>query len=194
LTFSRREILELLIAWLVLGLCFAIGEARFGIDVFLVYLGIVLIGLLAGFVVHELAHKYAAQRFGAHAEFRLWRIGLILAVAVAVISQGDFLFAAPGAVYIAGYLDKRQDGLVSVSGPLANILMAALFFLLSTDQGMAGVIGTWGFRINLWLAAFNLLPVGPLDGRGVMAWNWRVWVLMTTVAWGTLALMFMGFV
>lgn len=192
MTFSRREILELLVAWAVLGFAFSIGELSYGIESFLVFFGIALVGLLAGFGAHELAHKYAAQHFGYHAEFRLWRMGIIIALASALLTMGGLIFAAPGAVYIMAAAGNREHGIISISGPLANLAMAALFYLLSSTSGLLGFLGWWGFTINLWLAAFNLLPIPPLDGRAILSWNWKLWVLMALAAWGTFALVLLG--
>jgi Zn-dependent protease len=44
-----------------------------------------------------------------------------------------------------------------------------------------------GARLNLWLAAFNLLPFPPLDGFKVFSWKPAVWAL---VALPSLALSF----
>jgi Zn-dependent protease len=40
-----------------------------------------------------------------------------------------------------------------------------------------------GFSLNLWLAAFNLLPFGPMDGAKVFKWNPLVWGIITVPAW-----------
>src|SRR5437762_2913090 len=65
------------------------------------------VAVLTGFLLHELMHKAVAQRYGAWAEFRSSRTGLLFALFTAVIG---IVFAAPGAVYIAGPLSREQNG------------------------------------------------------------------------------------
>jgi Zn-dependent protease len=150
--------------------------------------GVSLVTLGFGFVGHELAHRYVARSYGCVAEFRLWPLGLVMAVVFALVSGGRMIFAAPGAVYIIprsfGFgITKRENGLISLSGPLANILVGLAFLVLAGFEGLLGLIGSMGFTVNLWLAAFNLLPFGVLDGRKVFSWSPAIWAVVTIPAW-----------
>lgn len=130
-----------------------------------------LIAVGLGFILHEMMHKVVAINYGARAEFRAWTWGLGLAILMALVSGGRFIFAAPGAVYIFGKaLTKEQNGIVSLAGPLTNFVLALVF--LSVPLGM---IGAYGAAINLWLGIFNMIPIPPLDGSKVFAWNPAVW-------------------
>lgn len=181
---SRIEIEHLGIAWIVLGLCFSIRHLFSRPELFPKFFLLSLIGLGTAFIGHELAHKLVAQKFGYQAEFRLWWLGLVIAALSAFLTMGRVLFAAPGAVYILAYTRPREEGVIAVSGPLANLVLAFFFYFLSQGGGFAAAIGQWGSMINLWLAAFNLLPIPPLDGRKVMSWNLGVWIGVTVIAWG----------
>ncbi len=192
--FSKTEVRELAIAWIILGLCFSFRYLFSAPGLFPQFLVISLIGIGTGFIVHEVTHKLVAQHFGYQAEFRLWRTGLIVALASALLTMGRFLFAAPGAVYILSYTKPREQGIISLSGPVANLVLAAGFYLLALGSGWSGTLGAWGFQINLWLAAFNLLPIPPLDGKAVLSWDTRVWILMVLVAWGGLGLVLLGII
>jgi Zn-dependent protease len=74
----------------------------------------------------------------------------------------------------------RDMALVAIAGPLSNFLLAAFFFLcnkLLVDEfgvwmpgGKGDVILYYAVDFNLLLAAFNLLPIPPLDGSRVMTW------------------------
>jgi Zn-dependent protease len=194
MTFSKTEIRDLSIAWLVLGFCFSFRYLLTSVKDFAIFLVIALIGIGAGFIFHELSHKLVAQRFGYLAEFRLWKIGLVIALASAIISLGHLLFFAPGAVYVSSHSRSQEEGQIADAGPLANVILAALFYALSFSSGFPGQIGEWGFIINLWLAAFNLLPVPPLDGRKIFSWNNRAWTALAAVSWGLLALWMFGII
>jgi Zn-dependent protease len=178
--FARDELWDLAIAWLALGLAFTFflyrpAAARFAFDPGLATLAGVLgpfatslatVGV--GFLLHEVAHKVVAVRFGQVAEFRADYGMLGLAV---VSGLAGFLFAAPGAVHHAGYLTERENGLIALAGPVTNLGLAAVFLPLVVLPGLLGTVGNLGVAINLLLAAFNMLPFGPLDGRTVLDWS-----------------------
>jgi Zn-dependent protease len=184
--FSGVEIRDIIIAWLALGLAFSFVLAgggfrllatSFSIGGVLVYLGISLITVGAGFVFHELSHKFVAQRYGYWAEFRMWPMGLVLALVTSLIG---IVFAAPGATYISGTnISQGENGKISLAGPLTNVAIAALFspFLLSGNEILSAV-GFYGVWINVWLALFNMLPIGPLDGSKVFRWSLPIWLLV----------------
>jgi Zn-dependent protease len=49
---------------------------------------------------------------------------------------------------------------------------------------MGGVLrdlGWYGFVINVWFSAFNLLPIGPLDGKKVLDWGIPQFVAIAAV-------------
>lgn len=155
-------------------------------SVFFHWFGFSLLTVGMGFVLHELAHKYIAIRYGAHAEFRSWNLGLFLALFLSVMV--GVVFAAPGAVYIFGpHLNRRQNGWISLAGPLTNMALAIFFFAISFIHGFAE-LGTWGAAINIWLGLFNMIPIFPLDGSKVVDWDWRAWLITSLVFVG----MFLG--
>ncbi|MGQ9543998.1 MAG: AN1-type zinc finger domain-containing protein [Candidatus Bathyarchaeia archaeon] len=182
------EFKQLLLAWFVLGFCFSINNLTTP-RLFLTTLSISLGTLGLGFIGHELAHRYVARRLGCWAEFRVWPTGLLMALIFAVASWGRVIFAAPGAVYIIprspfGYgIGKRENGLISISGPLTNIGVALIFLAVSRLDTILNLIGVKGFHVNLWLAAFNLLPFGMMDGQKIFNWSKAVWALLAIPAW-----------
>ncbi len=208
----RREIVALITAWIVLGISFSTRYMFAGwfatpiafLEVFL--LTMLVIG--TGFLGHELAHKFTAQRYGAWAEFKLWTIGAVMTLLAAAVSQGTFIFAAPGAVYIAsrsGYIgdamDRKANGIISLTGPLVNVAAAGIFALVYITLPAVGVQGIiingtnflrWAIFINLWLGAFNMIPFLILDGQKVLTWNKTIWALVTIPLWlATAAVLFL---
>ena len=77
--------------------------------------------VMTGFLLHELAHKWMAQKYGCWAEYRGNRNGLLLAL---LMGAFGFLIAAPGAVMVAGHVTPRQHGHIAAVGPLTNIALA----------------------------------------------------------------------
>jgi Zn-dependent protease len=131
---------------------------------------VVFLTIGLGFILHELSHKYVSLHYGVHAEYRAWTLGLFLAIVLAVTV--GFIFAAPGAVYIFGRVTRKQNAMISLAGPVTNLVLAAVFIVLSPFLGAVSAIGA---QVNLWLGAFNMIPFFPFDGQKVAAWNWKIW-------------------
>ncbi|MEM3530469.1 MAG: hypothetical protein QXL52_00675 [Nitrososphaerales archaeon] len=191
-TFSWIEFKHLIIAWLIIGLSFSIAISRpLDFNHLPAFLEIYMISLLTigiGFVGHELTHKFVAQRYGCLAEFRIWPLGLILALFFALFL--GVVFAAPGAVYImpssyglGSFITDKENGIIALSGSLANFLFAIFFFTLTFYGGILYKIGSIGFFINLFLAAFNMIPFPPIDGHKVFIWNKVIWAIVAIPLW-----------
>ena len=54
------------------------------------------------------------------------------------------------------------------------------------------LLGRMGFQLNLWLAAFNLIPFGPLDGVAIFRWNKLAWGALALISWGAFLLITLG--
>ncbi|MBU1159415.1 MAG: site-2 protease family protein [Candidatus Thermoplasmatota archaeon] len=151
-------------------------------------IALAVLAVFLGFFSHEMAHKVLARKYGCWSEFRANMRGLGLAL---LMSFFGFLFAAPGAVYIVGHITREQNGKISVVGPFSNLIIAAacLPFLEILALGVPEVVERMALVLlffNAFLAAFNMVPIPPLDGSKVWAWSKPIYV----VAMATCALMF----
>jgi Zn-dependent protease len=178
--FSGRELRDLFVAWVALGAAFALffGGGAGVLAVPAVFVVLFVINFLTagvGFLLHELAHKVVAIRYGQVAEFRADYSMLVIAIATAL---AGFIFAAPGAVYHRGRITVRENGIIAVAGPVTNLLLAAAFAPLLFGSGIVYEVGRFGVGINLFLAAFNMIPFGPLDGKKVLAWSKSVFAVV----------------
>jgi len=185
--FSNIEVRDIVIAWFGLGVAFFLSGSggAFGLPtvyarifrtpkLFVEFFIVSLLTVGSGFVLHELSHKFTAQRFGYWAEFRMWPFGLVLALVTSLIG---FIFAAPGATYISGMnISESENGKISVAGPLTNVLVGVAFLpFLLFGNGFWYDLGSEGVFVNIFLALFNMLPLYPLDGAKVFAWSKARW-------------------
>ena len=185
--YSRVEVSDLLVAMLGLSVAFMILLYRGGTELhsefamnmlFIFSLSLALVS--TSFIFHELAHKVVAQRYGAWAEFRLNPRGLLLAM---VMSLFGFLFAAPGAVYIRGMIDQRRNAIISIAGPLVNIVIGGTALICALfSSGTIYSIFLLFAMLNGFLALFNLLPIPPLDGSKIYGWNMPIYIMMMVLA------------
>ena len=145
-------------------------SAILGYTIFYFLLGLVAFG--PAFIIHELAHKFVARHYGCWAEFRADPAGLRTGVLIAFFI--GFLFMAPGAVMVAGNVNRRQNGMIALAGPASNLILWGLglpaFILLQGTGILTEIIFLW-MAANSILGAFNMLPFGPLDGRKIKNWS-----------------------
>ena len=188
--FTSSEVRDLIIAFFVISLCFAIVNGGRDTNAILTILPYVMVGVGTGFILHELGHKFVSMKYGYWAEFKLWPQGLIFAL---VTSFFGFVFAAPGAVYTyANYMTDEINGKISVAGPSVNIVLALIFLAIAVSVYPSAftsetavtifIVSSVGYSVNSFLAVFNLLPIGNLDGSKVLSWNIGIWIITIAIA------------
>lgn len=184
---SKQEAFEMIVS--ILAIALALSFIASGLEInpseFIFLMAAFTITIGSGFVLHELAHKYFAIKYGAKAQFRAWTLGLAGGLALAIIPQffgwRAPLFIAPGAVYIYSMrqISTRENGIISLAGPAMNWVLAFIFIAMSfafSGNIIINQIAELGARANMGLAMFNLLPIYPLDGSKVISWNMGIWI------------------
>ena len=189
-SFTRNEVRDLIIAFIVISIAFAISSVGLDAYGFLSILPIIMVGVGIGFLLHELGHKYVAMEYGYRSEFKAWPLGLVIALATAFIG---WVFAAPGAAqtYAVNMTDEI-NGKISIAGPMANMVLALIFIVIAAliyplksylaIFQLIYLICTVGFSVNSFLATFNLLPFYSLDGINVLKWNAKIWAIIFAIA------------
>ncbi len=141
-------------------------------------------------IFHEIAHGYTAYRHGDDTAYLSGRLSfnplphidpvgtLLLPAACALMHFPMIGWAKPVPVNPYRLHNPRADmALVAVSGPLSNLLLIAVSmiglklvsfgFLGAGLTGPLVIIFGFAIQINLLLAAFNLIPIYPLDGSQI---------------------------
>lgn len=188
--FTKNEVRDLFIAFIVLSFCFAISSVGLDAHGIVSIFPIVLVGVGIGFMLRELGQKFAAVKCGCEAEFRLWPIGLLIAFVTAFIG---IVFAFPGEIRTnPTNVSDEIAGKIGIAGPIANMVLALLFIgiasliyplsLHSNFFHLIYLISTVGFSVNSFLAVFNLFPIYSLDGIKVLKWDAKIWIAVFAVA------------
>ncbi len=191
--FSKEELRDLGISILVYTVAFSIYSVRDGylgnLPLYFVVLTSFLVAIFA-FLVHEMAHRYLANRYGGAAAFKMWPPGALIAL---LSSLFGVIFAAVGAVYINGVYDREKLGKVSLAGPATNMAIGIVFYavyIFSPFRTLAE-ISIFIATLNFFMGFFNLLPIPPFDGFKV--WQWSKDVYIVSIAISLLLLVFSYF-
>jgi Zn-dependent protease len=134
-----------------------------------------LLFLVIAITIHEFAHSFVADKLGDPTPRAYGRLSLnplrhldplgILALIFFRIGWGK-----PVPVDSSNFRNpKRDEILVSISGPLSNFLLALLSsFALKYISGYTLIALLSSFiQLNIFLGIFNLLPIFPLDGSKI---------------------------
>ena len=183
--FSSEEIRDIFVAIVVLSIAFLILYRNQTIMACLEYhlgetgrwaglFAICFFLVVFSFLLHEFGHKFTAQKYGMWSEFRLYPVGLILTL-------------------VTSMMGIEKNGKISMAGPIVNIILAAIGiaavmtmnnspYWLDDPAFLAILVFMMLASLNSFLAVFNLIPLGPLDGGKILTWNKVVWIGMFAIA------------
>ena len=140
---------------------------------------VIALPLLYSIILHELAHGWVAFRLGDSTAKQLGRLSLnplkhLDPIGTIMLFVFGFGWAKPVPVNF-NRLQGGRWGMIAVSaaGITANMLLAFLAFFLDSllrpsPSSLQAVMLYFLAQINIILAAFNLIPLPPLDGSKIL--------------------------
>lgn len=151
----------------------------------------ILISFVIAVTVHEFMHAWTAHKLGDNTARDLGRItfnpishfepigfiGMVLiSIGFPFIGWGKPVPVQPGRFKGRWARDRKRGMLlVTAAGPLSNVVLALLsggvhqiVIRNSIQLGELGNLLAWFVSINILLAAFNMIPVPPLDGYRIL--------------------------
>ena len=177
-------IIVALVVWSLAGTVFPSEYEGFAWQVYLVMGLIGALGLFMSIVFHELCHSLVARRYG----LPMKGITLFLFGGVAEMSDEP--------------PSPKAEFMMAAAGPLSSIVLAAVLLAIAFAGArlqwapLVTGIFKWLGIINLYLAAFNLIPAFPLDGGRVLRsilWHFRQNLRSATHTASRAGLFFGGF-
>ncbi len=193
--FSLKEIKYMLITVFVMGLVFSFNNWGYIVDgkpIIDASYGLrnlvngILLAALTLFVHHSV-QRIIAINVGFKPEHTLWKTGILVALVVAVISNGVVPFLALSGLmlyHLTGHrlgeyrygLTLWQKGYIGMAGPVSVMFLAVIFkFMGGTISG--DTLVDQAFVFNLWFAGCSLLPIPPIDGSHMFFGNRFMYVL-----------------
>lgn len=187
ITSSPKEVKHIAIAAaLVIGIGFSIGLYGNYLGGFTTpwtwaIMAVFAVLMTVSFLAHEIGHKIMAQKAGMWAEFRLTTWGAVLTFVSIFL---PFRMIAPGAMMISGSPTSKEMIKISVIGVAINMLFSAATFAAALALAPSAFAAMLFFAayINAFMAIFNLIPFGVLDGYKLFLLNKKMWALAFTVA------------
>ena len=195
--FRKRELKDIIITIAFISILFSVHmyfNYKFTLNDFIVVLPIALIVFVVSLLAKIYTHKMTALKFKYTVEYNKWGYGLIFSLLTFIFSV---MIITPGYMDYGAYgrmADDKHKGIISLSGNITSIILSIIFLLLvlilkeftivsSTDTlGVLLLLSIMAFKINSFMAFFNLIPFYMLDGINVINWDRKVWLVFILVS------------
>jgi Zn-dependent protease len=145
-----------------------------------------VLAFMVSFSVHEFSHAFLSYKFGdptAKNKGRLTLnpishldpVGTILPILLILSGSPVVIgWGKPVPIDPSYYKNKKRDvALVSLAGPLSNIVLSVIssLFITTGIVSINSIFGNFLYILTIYslvLGFFNLIPLGPLDGNKIV--------------------------
>jgi len=174
LMIAPAEVLAFVLGSVTLTFCFSYAIAGATTEILSV-VPIVFVTVVVAELVYWLTMELVARRIGIWSEYRVWPIGITMLLVFSLVFRSPFCVAGRSE-FKCVRPKKRSIGLISLSGPVACLLLGGIFALLLVfgyEQ-----LGSLGVMVCMTKATFDLIPTAPMNGKEIFAWNRIIWLIL----------------
>jgi Zn-dependent protease len=172
---SSREILVIGISALGFAASFIIqDQLELNLTTVIIF---VCVGGIAT-ILHDLAHKYGACRYGCITEYKFWGLGTVTMLSTAWLFGNAFAKPSRTLIRSEKILAPEEAAIIKLAGPFMSMGVAIVSLFLIPLGGLFAIAGSAGFSMNLLNSVFSLVPIKPNDGVEIYAWNKVVWAVV----------------
>lgn len=192
-SFSKTETTSFVIVVAILALVASWSEFGYGTQADYVMglknwlYAVLLVGITV--FVHHASQRLMALSLGFYAEQKLWWHGLIISLILVLLTNGYVKFLAATSTIIHLLPVHRLGAFrygpnissimkISMAGPVGNIFFSAFVKSLEWANILPPAFAEQLFIMNLSFAAWNLLPIPPLDGSKLMYYSRLTYIFM----------------
>ncbi|MBS3122569.1 hypothetical protein J4434_06835 [Candidatus Woesearchaeota archaeon] len=189
LTWKTSEIRDILITILAVAFIFAYDDKQpvfhFNFWLFNFFKHILIVGLCV--MIYDLGHKVSSIFMNLTSEYKMWSVGLLIGVIIAVLSKGKIYLILPGGILFHHWTVMRlghfryglnyfTTGLLAAMGPVFLLLFATFFKTIALFGLSSDLFNRITF-IFLYFAIFAMLPFPRHDGAHLYFAN-RNWYVI----------------
>jgi len=200
--FTKIELRSFTLTVLILGFVVSFnnwGDTAFDFNIGFANLLKSILFVAIALFVHHAGQRLWGIKNGFRVEQKLWWYGILISLILVIISNGRVAFLAVSATSIhllpRHRLGKFRYGAnlrdlagICLAGPLFNIFLASFLVILSWIHFFPADLAMQLFTFNLVFAAWNLLPIPPLDGSRIMYYS-RIAYVFFAATIGSYAIM-----
>lgn len=136
-----------------------------------------LVAISMAITIHEFGHAFSAHLLGddtakMHGRMTLNPASHLDPLGIIMMFVFGIGWARPVPVNPNNFKNYKVGNIItSFAGPFFNILLAIVCVIINKHVHMYSInlIATWVMMYNVMFAAFNLLPIPPLDGWGIIS-------------------------